>query len=446
MGMLPMHWFVPQRAWARGPCYEINIFTMITETPDNKIQIGLEDLHTRKVDQRLKEQEALARNRRQAEMNPVAAANDVAGGSLFYHPVFIMVVAGLIGGLLAWGGGEALRFRPDPRAQAQQQMAAIGELTQRAASGQMSSTEVNLAINELRREYDNNPYFAVYSDTSLSESRRKAALAKVQDQQALKDFITNGLSFGLSGLLIALCLAVAEPLVDHNIRQVMISGTIAAAVGLIGGVAAALVAQPLYTALEQGLSNGQVVLWQQIVAHSLTWGILGMFLTIAPGLVMRNGRKLGIGLFGGLLGGLVGGALFDPVSMWSGGNVHLSRGIALVAIGIVAGGCTGLIENAAKTGWLKVTAGLIAGKQFILYRNPTFIGSGPECQIYLFRDAKVGRRHAALHLVPGGIELENLPLGATTLVNGKPVDRVRLHNGDKLQVGATGFVFQEKAA
>ena len=85
--------------------------------------------------------------------------------------------------------------------------------------------------------------------------------------------------------------------------------------------------------------------------------------------------------------------------------------MALVAIGVVAGGCTGLIENAAKTGWLKVTAGLIAGKQFILYRNPTFIGSGPECQIYLFRDPKVGRRHAAVHLVPGGIELEKPAAG-----------------------------------
>ena len=244
-------------------------------------------------------------------------------------------------------------------------------------------------------------------------------------------------------MLIAVCLAVAEPLVDRNTRQLMINGTIAASVGLVGGVAAALVVEKLYNALANGLSDGGIAMWQQMLARSLTWGILGMFLTIAPGLVMRNSRKLMIGLFGGLIGGLVGGALFDPVASWT-DNTHLSRGVALIAIGLVAGGCTGLIENAAKTGWLKVTAGLIAGKQFILYRNPTFIGSGPECQIYLFRDAKVGRRHAAVHLVPGGIELENLPLGATTLVNGKPVERVRLRHGDTVQIGGTGFLFQEK--
>ena len=86
----------------------------------------------------------------------------------------------------------------------------------------------------------------------------------------------------------------------------------------------------------------------------------------------------------------------------------------------------------------------IAGKQFILYRNPTFIGSGPECQIYLFRDPKVGRRHAAVHIVPGGFDLQNLPLGAETKINGKLVERARLHNGDVIQVGNTSFRFQEK--
>ena len=91
-----------------------------------------------------------------------------------------------------------------------------------------------------------------------------------------------------------------------------------------------------------------------------------------------------------------------------------------------------------------MTAGPIAGKQFILYRNPTFIGSGPDCQIYLFKDDKVGRRHAAIHLVPGGFELEDLPLGAPTVINGKPTKRARLRHGDRISIGATTFLFQEK--
>jgi len=170
--------------------------------------------------------------------------------------------------------------------------------------------------------------------------------------------------------------------------------------------------------------------------------VLGLFLSAGPGVILRNTRQLVIGLAGGLIGGALGGALFDPMAYLAG--PQFSRLVALVAIGCLAGLSTGLIENAAKTGWLRVTAGFIAGKQFILYRNPTFIGSAPDSQIYLFRDTKVGRRHAALHLVPGGVDLEDLPLGSPTFVNGVPVSRVRLHNGDQITVGSSMFLFQEK--
>jgi len=158
---------------------------------------------------------------------------------------------------------------------------------------------------------------------------------------------------------------------------------------------------------------------------------------------MRNGKKFAIGLLGGFVGGVLGGVAYDPIFVAS--NASISRLVVLVLIGVTAGALTGLIEHAAKTGWLKVTSGLIAGKQFILYRNPTFIGSGPECPIYLFKDPAVGRRHAAVHAVPGGFEVENLPLGGETLVNGRPVNgRARLRAGDEMQVGATRFRFQEK--
>ena len=112
---------------------------------------------------------------------------------------------------------------------------------------------------------------------------------------------------------------------------------------------------------------------------------------------------------------------------------------------MLAGVATALIEHAAKTGWLRVTAGLIAGKHFILYRSPTYIGSSPQCEVYLFKDAQVAPRHAAVHAVPGGFDIEDLRAGAGTLVNGRPVTRARLRDGDQVQVGATCFSFQERA-
>jgi hypothetical protein len=173
------------------------------------------------------------------------------------------------------------------------------------------------------------------------------------------------------------------------------------------------------------------------------WGMLGLFLGLGSGLVLRNVKKLGVGALGGLFGGLIGGALFDPVERISHG-AQIGQLVAYVAIGFVAGFATGLLENAIKAGWLKVTSGIIAGKQFILYRNPTYIGASPDCQIYLFKDAQVGKRHAAIHLLRSGIEIEDLPLGSDTIVNGKPVKRAKLKNGDTIQIGSTSFRFQQK--
>jgi hypothetical protein len=180
------------------------------------------------------------------------------------------------------------------------------------------------------------------------------------------------------------------------------------------------------------------------LARTVAWGALGLFLAIAPGLVLRSWKRLAIGLAGGLVGGAVGGLAFDPLDMVTQSDA-LARGVGVAAIGILTGAATGLIEQAAKRGWLYVSAGLIAGKQFILYRNPTFVGSSPRCEIYLFKDIEVSPRHAAIHRVRGGFELEDLGSATGALVNGRAVQRVSLRDGDRLQIGSTLFVFRERA-
>ena len=165
----------------------------------------------------------------------------------------------------------------------------------------------------------------------------------------------------------------------------------------------------------------------------------------AAGVVMRNPKKLLIGMAGGFLGGIIGGALFEPVRGLT-ESAQDSRLVALLAIGVVSGIGTGLIENVVRTAWLRVIAGVLAGKQFILYRNPTFIGSAPDCQIYLFKDPNVGPRHAAIHIVPGAYELEDLPLGQKTMINNKPISKVRLRHGDRITVGSTIFLFQDRTS
>ena len=102
-----------------------------------------------------------------------------------------------------------------------------------------------------------------------------------------------------------------------------------------------------------------------------------------------------------------------------------------------------MIETVAKSGWLRVVSGLIAGKQFVLYKSPTYIGSSPACEIYLFKDFEVHPRHAAIRRTPGGFEIEDLSNGNMT-VNGSRISRARLKNGDRIQIGSTMFLFHAR--
>lgn len=408
----------------------------------DKLTISWDDLQSDKVESKLQQLEAIsaAKEHYEKASEPVPGSNIKARSSIWYNTVFYMGVFGLLGGLLGWGFGEIMHFRPNSRMEARELIEAHRAIASLATEGNLSAREER-SLNQLERAGRDNPYFAIYLDRGLTENQKEQKLLSFAERDEWKDFLANVLFFGASGMMIAVCLGIAESVVDRNTSGAIINGSVAAVLGLIGGVTVSLFVDRLQVLIAGGISDASMA--RQMIARVITWGVLGLFLTAAPGVLMRNRKKLLIGMAGGLLGGLIGGLLFDPVARFV-DNAHVSRLIAIVAIGVIAGIGTGFIENAVKNGWFKVVEGLIAGKQFVLYRNPTFIGSSPLCHIYLFKDPVVGRRHAAVHVIPGGFELEDLPLGGKTLVNGRPITRTRLRNGDRVQIGSTGFTFQEK--
>jgi hypothetical protein len=410
---------------------------------NDPITISWDELGTRKVDQRLREEQALNRNRAYAQLDDTQVGNAAqVRFSLMHNTIFFMAVLGVIGGFLAWGCGLVTQVQSAEQKafDALHRMRHIEFLHDQHV---LTDAVAESTLAAIRNSVLNNPYFAIVSDPKLTFEQQTQRLDRVAHRASLKRFSLNVVSFGLSGMLLALCLGIAEPLTERNMPALVRNGALGAGLGLLGGVVVSLFVDKLYQAAAGSQSGDSTnFTFRNVIARMLAWGVLGLFLTIGPGVLMRNPRKLLIGAAGGLIGGMLGGMLFDPVGYLT--TAQVSRLIALMAIGGLAGAATGVIENVAKTGWLRVTRGFIAGKQFILYRNPTYIGSAPDSQIYLFRDPKVGRRHAALHLVPGGVDLEDLPLGSETRVNGIPVSRIRLRNGDLIEIGASTFLFQEK--
>ncbi len=418
---------------------------------NEKLTVSWDDVNDPTVDAKLKEQ--ATKSREDAFTSPAMSMNAAQlksqqRTSIWYNTVFAMAFFGCLGGLLAWGAGELIQLKPLTRTKylaelnsAQEQWDAILRVQRRYNAG-IDKTNAAFQLQVLQEQAAGNPYFRILSNSNFSADQKKYEIEQIHSNYETKAFIAKVLAYGLIGMIIAFCLAAAEPLIDHNFHGVLVNGAVGAMLGLFGGVIVSLFVDRLYASLG-GTESTELNTLQQIIANAIKYGVVGSFLLIAPGLLMRNFKKLTVGLIGGFVGGVIGGALLAPIANLT-GNEMIARGIAFVAIGLVAGAATGLIENAAKTGWVKVVAGFIAGKQFILYRATTYIGSAPDCHIYLFKDPAIGRRHAAVHIVPGGFDLEDLPLGTPTFVNGKPVSRVRLRTGDQIQVGSTAFTFQEK--
>lgn len=419
--------------------------------PNEKLTVSWDDVNSPDVDAKLKEQ--ASKSREDAFTSPAMSMNAAQlksqqRTSIWYNTVFAMAFFGCLGGLFAWGAGELIQLKPLTRTKylaeyqsAKEQWDAVLRVQRRFSAG-IDKKNAQYQIMVLQQQAAENPYFQILRNDGLSAAQKEAAIEKQNANYDTKAFIAKVLAYGLIGMIIAFFLTAAEPLIDRNFHGVLVNGAVGAMLGLFGGVIVSFFVDRLYAALG-GTESADLNTGQQLIANAIKYGVVGSFLLIAPGLLMRNVKKLLVGLVGGFVGGVIGGALLAPVANLT-GNEMIARGIAFVAIGLVAGMATGLIENAAKTGWVKVVAGFIAGKQFILYRATTYIGSSPDCHIYLFKDPAIGRRHAAVHIVPGGFDLEDLPLGTPTYVNGKPVSRVRLRTGDQIQVGGTAFTFQEK--
>lgn len=415
----------------------------------DKIRVSWEEVQSAKVDEALKHQDALARAQvhvqQQGSLPPTPNQPQGYSSSIWYNTLFYMGIFGVIGGLLAWMTGE-IAWKMDPKqfVDFQEAVLVAQEVEAAIRDGRMTEGEGNSIFQRLESQLATNSYFQISSDKTIPQAERDKRIKSMSESDQTKMTILNLIWMSLCGVFLGLALSVAEPIVSRNYRAAVINGSVGATLGLLGGIGVSLFVNNLYQAMVGGGSGVSRSLFHQILARGIAWSILGAFLSLGPGIVMKNGKKLAIGLTGGVLGGLLGGIIFDPIAIVT-SSAPTSRLFGIVSIGGLAGLGTGLIENAAKTGWLRVLAGLIAGKQFILYRNPTYVGSSPQCEIYLFKDLMVRPRHAAIHIVSGGFEIENQEIGSGTFVNGQAISRVRLRNGDHIQIGSTTFVFQEKS-
>jgi FHA domain len=243
--------------------------------------------------------------------------------------------------------------------------------------------------------------------------------------------------------LMCIGFGVSESIVERSVRKAMLRGALALPLGILLGFIFDMMAEMIYAVLrgliyEAGVqSYKNPAFW---IVRGTAWMIFGAAGGVVYGIIGQSTKKGTYGVLGGALGAGLGGVLFDPISMAT-HTASVSRAVGFGLVGMAAGVGMGLVESALKDRWLYVVAGPLAGKQFILYKSETSIGSRQESDIYLFKDPNILPRHAVISISGARVSLH---ADGLMLWGGQPVhDRV-LQDGDLLQLGRYAFRYKEK--
>jgi hypothetical protein len=236
---------------------------------------------------------------------------------------------------------------------------------------------------------------------------------------------------------------IAESLVERSFRKALLRGSLALLVGAVSGFVFDYVANfvfriALYICFEMGVTTQtNPAAW---VARGLGWMVFGVAGGIVYGLIDRSSKKMRYGILGGMIGAGVGGMIFDPIGMAT-NTAGLSRAVGFGLFGLATGVAMGIVESALKDRWFYVASGPLAGKQFILYKPVTVIGSSQQCDIYLFKDTTIQPQHASIELRGGQTFLHAI---GQVFVSGQPARTRSLTSGDRVQIGRYSFDFRER--
>jgi len=235
----------------------------------------------------------------------------------------------------------------------------------------------------------------------------------------------------------------AESIVERSARKAVWRGLLSLVLGFVGGFLFDRVANLIFVITVAVVSQLGVqtarnpAFW---VARGLAWMVFGIAGGVVYGLVDQSGKKIQYGILGGVIGAGLGGMIFDPIAMATKAGAP-SRAVGFVLFGLATGVAMGIVESALKDRWLYVASGPLAGKQFILYKQLTVIGSSQQSDIYLFKDTSILPRH-------GSIELRGaqtfLHAEGPVYVSGQSAKNRALQTGDLIQIGRYAFHFRER--
>ena len=257
--------------------------------------------------------------------------------------------------------------------------------------------------------------------------------------------------------VIGTAVAIFDAATTRIASKVGIAAAIAVPTSLVVGLTTGWIVHIYFHAQAVRISNDAAVRYsngesaeanQQFIQNAihLPRGIAWLFVGIAAGLTVgiasRSLKRTGLTVAGGAVGGFIGGFIFDffPSNLeW------VSQAAGITVTGLLIGLSMAVLEQAARTQWIEIVEGGMAGKQFILYKSDITIGSSPTADITLIKDPAIAPIHARIFAAAGRSQIESLDPTRPISVNGTVGMRIQLEDSVYITIGSTQVLFREKA-
>lgn len=349
------------------------------------IVINKQELNTEYVNNRIREERESKKDLNKAERIPVHT-------NIFLNPIFYTGVCGLIAALIGWGVLEPF-------------------------------------VKDIPKKTD----IALSSMVVLITMLSGATISSI-DSLVSRNFL-KALKTGCIGLGLGLITGIfCSRIISNYIYNLLLI--------IIGKILLAL-----FPELEN--TNSEIVTTiYYMTSRAPAWAVLGAGIGILPGIANWSKKLFFNGLIGGMIGGFIGGILFDPIVLLTKNiftGAGLSRGIGFAILGLMIGILVGLVENMAKDVWVTMKSGPLRGKQFVIYHNPTLIGSSPRSDIYIFKDPNVMPTHAKIQRIGSKYEIIDNSNGIGVYINSEKINGSKiLENNDEIILGQSVLEFQQK--
>ncbi|HZY59584.1 MAG TPA: FHA domain-containing protein [Candidatus Binataceae bacterium] len=247
-------------------------------------------------------------------------------------------------------------------------------------------------------------------------------------------YLRDALLGALIGLFIGAFLAAIEAMSVGQWRQALRGIQSGGIISAVGGAIGVLLAELTYDIL--GGLYGRIV----------GWAVLGLAVGLGVGTASRSGARQRNGALGGVLGGALGGLCYHLLTLTF--PQAFGRAIAITILGALIGFFIGLVTELLKRGSLMVvrsgSRNAREGREYSLVKPVTVIGRAEESDVGLFGDQSVLPQHAIIRR-DGKSFFVSPTAGGVVSVNRMPVNgRQVLNNGDRVEVGATLFLFRER--